>query len=199
MLSRMIAEARCGSVDSLNQLLKQMEHPLRIMAELENSPLLRPKVGDSDLVQESLLDASRSFRSFQGTTADELTAWMRQILLNNLSHHRRSYLGTEKRDVLREEPWPHMDSDSGTGSVIAGNLSEPHAEVSATEEYQRVHAALSRLPEDFQQVLRWRFQNGHTVAQIADSLKRSLSSTKKLLARAAQQFDRELNRDGQPT
>lgn len=197
MLSRMIHEAQRGSVESLNRLLMQMERPLRKMAEQENSPLLRPKIGDSDLVQESLLDASRSFGRFQGTTADELTAWMRQILLNNLSHHRRSYLGTEKRDVLREEPWPRADSDSDTGSVIAGNLTEPHEEVSASEEYQLVQAALKRLPEEFQQVLRWRFQNGHTVAQIAEKLNRSLSSTKKLLARAAQHFDRELNRDGQ--
>lgn len=191
-LSLLIADARLGSEAALNCLLEAVRPFATRLAERENSPPLRVKVGDSDLVQESLLDASRTFASFEGHTGEELTAWLRQILLNNLLHQRRAYLGTEKRDVSREQPWPYQSTESGVGSVIPDDSRLPPEKVAATEERLRVQTALERLPPEFRQVLRWRFEDGLTIPEIAERLQRTVSSAKKFLARAVQHFDREL-------
>src|SRR4051812_32829100 len=61
-----------------------------------------PKVGASDLVQETLLGASRDFARFEGRSRDELLAWLRAILQNRLAVIRRHYRGTHKRRVPRE-------------------------------------------------------------------------------------------------
>jgi len=44
------------------------------------SAALREKAAPSDMVQETLLKAHRSFDPFRGRTEPELATWLRQIL-----------------------------------------------------------------------------------------------------------------------
>ena len=87
---------------------------------------LLPKGGGSDLVQDTLLGAYRDFGTFHGRSRDELLAWLRKILENNLSVFRRRYRGTRKRRVSLEVPFdaggagalgPDWTSDSASPST----------------------------------------------------------------------------------
>ena len=64
---------------------------------------LRPKVGTSDLVQDTFLEAHQDFSHFHGTGERELLAWLTKILTNRLCNNVRHYRGTLKRDIEREE------------------------------------------------------------------------------------------------
>ena len=57
---------------------------------------LAAKGGASDLVQETLLGAYRDFGAFHGRSREELLAWLRKILQNNLAVHRRRYRDTRQ-------------------------------------------------------------------------------------------------------
>ena len=65
-------------------------------------PELQAKLGASDLVQDTFLEAQRHLGVFRGQTKAETTAWLRKILECRLANIRRSYLATEKRAANRE-------------------------------------------------------------------------------------------------
>ena len=99
-----IRRARGGSDSALGQLLEAYRPYLLLVANRELPPDLRVKVGASDLVQETFLDAQRDFPRFRGSTERELLAWLRRILLTNLALVGRQFRDTEKRQLDREVP-----------------------------------------------------------------------------------------------
>src|SRR5258708_21186979 len=94
--------ARSGSADALGKALEACRGYLLMIAQGELDPHLQPKGGASDLVQETLVDAVRDFARFRGTREEELRAWLRQLLLNNLVDFTRQYHETATREIARE-------------------------------------------------------------------------------------------------
>ena len=97
----LIAEARLGSEAAIGRLIEECRGFLLAVANRELDSEFRPKIGASDLVQETMLSAQRCIADFQGGTRDELLAWLRVILVNDIKEARRRYL-TAQRDVRRE-------------------------------------------------------------------------------------------------
>src|SRR4051794_14358604 len=87
-----------------NPQVSPLEHfrgYLCVLARLQIDPRLRRKLDPSDIVQETLLRAHERRDQFQGTTDGELTAWLRQILVNQLAEALRRYT-RQARDLNRE-------------------------------------------------------------------------------------------------
>ena len=66
---------------------------------------------DSDIVQETLLEAHRKFEQFRGTTEAELAAWLRKLLACTLADAVRR-AGRAKRDAARERSLERSIEDS---------------------------------------------------------------------------------------
>src|SRR3954471_18372767 len=123
VIAREIAAARRGDAESLGRVLESCREYLARVAAGGLDADLAAKGGISDLVQESLLGACRDFAAFRGRTRDELQAWLRKVMLNNLAVFRRRYRGTDKRRIARELPsgvpeeggvWERFVSESAT-------------------------------------------------------------------------------------
>lgn len=100
-VSRCIELARDGSAEALGELLAAYRNYLRMIAVTSLDRQVQGKADASDIVQETLLKAHQSFRSFRGSTEQEWITWIRQILVNNLADlHRRFSL--KAREVERE-------------------------------------------------------------------------------------------------
>src|SRR5262245_29710053 len=93
--------ARLGSLEALGRLLEFYRNYLLLVANRELGHSFRSKVGPSDLVQETFLEAQRDFNRFQGRTTEELRGWLRRILLHNLETA-EEYYETDMRQVCRE-------------------------------------------------------------------------------------------------
>ena len=65
-------------------------------------PALRPKLGASDLVQETFVDARRRLGDLRARDQDELRAWLYRVMMLNLAEQKRTYFATAKTDVRRE-------------------------------------------------------------------------------------------------
>src|SRR5215831_16271081 len=76
---------------------------LLLLARVRLDPMVRAKVGASDVVQQTLLEAHRDFAQFRGRTVGEQAAWLRRILARNLANVVRDQR-RDKRDVARERP-----------------------------------------------------------------------------------------------
>src|SRR6516225_2720280 len=99
-----LAAARGGAPETLGQLLEACRQYLLLVANQHLAPDLQRKFGASDVAQETFLEAQRDFGAFHGRSEEELLAWLRRILLNNLANLTRGYRGTDKRQVAREVP-----------------------------------------------------------------------------------------------
>src|SRR5437660_11206754 len=126
-IARWLATARAGAPDALGQALEACRGYLLMIAQQELDPELRAKGGASDLVQETFLKAHRHFAQFHGAAEEELLAWLRRMLLNNLTDFRRLYCETQKRHASREVSLETDDSSRGRG----GGLAEPEPTPSA--------------------------------------------------------------------
>src|SRR5262249_26022430 len=98
-----LAAARAGSHEALGRALEICRGYLLLGAERQLGTDLRAKGGASDLVQETFLEAQRDFVQFQGTSEEELRAWLQRLLLNNLGNFARRYRATHCREVGREQ------------------------------------------------------------------------------------------------
>jgi RNA polymerase sigma-70 factor (ECF subfamily) len=176
--------ARAGSSEALGQALQACRLYLLRIAEAELTPDLRAKGGASDLVQETFLDAQRLFPRFHGASERELLAWLRQLLLHNLSDFSRCYQGTGKRDLAREGPFPGVDlpADSDSPSACARQV----------EQSQALSRAMEHLPEDYRRVLALRYQDDLPFEEIGRRLDRTANAARKLWLRAVQRLQQEL-------
>ena len=186
-----LARAQAGCPDSLGQALEPYRRYLLGIAERELDSALQAKGGASDLVQETFLEAQRDFAQFHGASAAELQAWLRRLLLNNLANFTRLYRGTDKRDVGREVPL-EAGASGVAGAGLPGEEASPSGEAVANEQAQAVRAALARLPDDYRQVLVWRYQEGQSFEEIGQRLQRTANAARKLFARALERFEQEM-------
>ena len=157
---------------------------LRVLARVGFDPRLRSKVDESDVVQQSLLEAHRDWDQFRGTTDAERFAWLRQILARNLSNLLRDYTRA-KRDVTREwRPDPAAEASSARlERWLAVDQTTPGTAAVREEEAVRVALALSELPEQQREAVILRHWHGRPVAEIAKQLSTTPDAVTGLLYR----------------
>jgi RNA polymerase sigma-70 factor (subfamily 1) len=158
---------------------------------------LTAKGGASDLVQDTLLGAYRDFATFHGRSRDELRAWLRKILQNNLAVFRRRYRGTLKRQVALELPISAAAGGDARPSSPAERES-PSKTAARHEQTAALMAALSRIPDDYYRVVHWYQYDRLTFEEIGRRLDRSAEAARKLWSRALIRLTDELGPDHDP-
>jgi RNA polymerase sigma-70 factor (ECF subfamily) len=157
---------------------------LRVLARVGLDPRLRSKVDESDVVQQSLLEAHRDWDQFRGTTEAERFAWLRQILARNLANLLRDYTRA-KRDVAREwRPDPAVEASSvRLERWLAADQTTPGTAAVREEEAARLALALAALPDNQREAIVLRNWHGLSVAEIATHLGTTADAVTGLLYR----------------
>ncbi len=190
-VAALISQARTGSREALGHLLDSYRDYLRLVARQQMNPRLVGKGDPSDLIQETFLEAQRDFTQFQGDTEGELLAWLRQLLLNNISNFSRHYMQTSKRDARREIRLSGP-ADSDQVSLLGAEPS-PSDHVVGAEESVALHHAIERLPEEYRRIIQLRYQDGRSFEEIAIMLGRSANAARKLWVRAIDRLQEDLD------
>ena len=190
--ARWLAAARAGSREALGQVLETFRGYLLLVADRELDAELRAKGGASDLVQDTFLEAQRDFGCFHGNSADELRAWLRRLLLNNVANFTRQYRQRAKRQVSREVPLEAGGSSHERGAGLAADILSPSGQVVAQEQAAALARAMERLPPDYRQVLALRHEQKLTFAQIGEQMQRSANAARMLWLRAVERLQTEL-------
>src|SRR5262249_5875996 len=157
---------------------------LLLVANHELAPDLRPKAGPSDLVQETFLEAQRDFAQFHGSSADELRAWLRRLLLNNAAALSPQYRGTAQPQVGRERPLEAGDSEDDRRAEPAAETPSPSSLAAATEQNEALQKALAQLPEDYRTVIALRHQEQLAFEEIGRRMGRTPNAARMLWTRA---------------
>jgi RNA polymerase sigma-70 factor (ECF subfamily) len=190
----LLGAARAGSAEASGRLIDRFRPYLLLIANQDLGVATQAKVGASDLVQDAMLSAQRAIGEFRGETAQELRGWLRRILLNDILQTQRKFTGTAKRQIGREIPLDHNDSQRGTTADPACLELTPSDQVIAEEEAETLRRAMDQLPAEYQQVLRLRNWQDLSFVEIGRQMNRSPEAARKLWSRAVMQLQGILNR-----
>ncbi len=184
--------ARRGSTESLGKALEICRQYLLLVANREMDEQLQAKGGGSDLVQETFFEAQRDFGRFNGSSQDEMLAWLRRILLNNIQNFRRFWLDTEKRNAGVEIPIQEDNSSREMGPDLASPQQTPSQWAIKKERIDAIDSALARLPDEQRQVIILRNQQHLSFEEISGRIGRTADAARKLWARAVERLQEEL-------
>lgn len=187
----LLPAARQGNSDARNDLFLQLQQYLRWVAHRQFDNRLQNKLGESDVVQQSYLRAVERFDDFRGDNQQQLKAWLREILTNEVRQVRRS-LRAEKRDWQRERPVNGHNDASGSTNGLIDQLPTPGTQALAKEQSAAVHAALERLSDDHRAVIELRNWQKLPFGEIAEQMGRTENAVTKLWFRALVRLQEEL-------
>ncbi len=139
-----LSAVRGGDLDALGRLFERFRVYLLVIANRELNDDLRVKCGASDVVQDTLCEVHSGFGLFRGATEEDLRAWLRRALLNNLHDLTRHYVGTRKRDLRDEIPIEASPRETLIDSGLTPGANLVAAEETARLEL-RVATPLGRL------------------------------------------------------
>ncbi len=199
---RLLEQARSGDSDSLGLLLKKYFRYLSYLSHGHLDQRIKVRVGGSDIVQETLLEAHRDFQDFAGTSLKEFTGWLRKILFNNLASAIENHVLAAKRDVRKQRSLDENQKDAskpfaGAGSLLQADVSSPSSPLHRDESLQQLLLAISVLPEDYRQVIKLRHFEGLSFAEIALRLGRNSGATRMLWVRAVEKLKSTMNSNDQ--
>jgi RNA polymerase sigma-70 factor (ECF subfamily) len=147
-----------------------------------------PRVGgDADaakeVVQSSLIKAMRNLAGYRGQAA--LFSWLCQICRRQIVDHLRATKRHSDRIVLVEDG---DEMQAVLESVAAPPEAEPSHGYTAEETRRLVQSVLDRLPGRYGDVLEWKYVEGRSVEEIAQTLGVGQIAVQSMLARARVAF-----------
>jgi RNA polymerase sigma-70 factor (ECF subfamily) len=185
-VAALLKRARCGDRQAQNELFESCRPYVSLVARAQIESWLQSKVDHSDLVQQTLLEAHRGLNNFRGTTDGEWLAWLKRIVQHNAADFVRRYGTAGKRRVARE-----VSLDARAGDDSEGRTRDPSDPgqtpsqiVLRREEELKISQAVSRLPEDYQEVIILRNLERLPFDEIAQRLGRSRPAVQMLWMRA---------------
>jgi RNA polymerase sigma-70 factor (ECF subfamily) len=187
----------------LGSLLEQYRNYLVVLAATQIDKRLQPRVSPSDVVQETMLRAHKNFGQFRGTTEQELLAWLRQILVNNLARFVEQHMLAARRDVRREVSIEKLgvaleQSTIQLAALVPSQGKSPSMAVQQREDAVMLADRLALLPDDYREVLVLRNLQGLQFEDVARRIGRSVGATRMLWLRAIEKL-RTVYRKDQPS
>jgi RNA polymerase sigma-70 factor (ECF subfamily) len=168
---------------------------LLMLARMQFDDVLQSKLDESDIVQQTLLEAHHSIAAFRGKSSGEMAAWLRQILARNLADEIKRFR-RGKRD-LRMEQSLQLALNESTIRVqqwLAKDDPSPSDCAIANEQVLALAAALIKLPADQRRAIELRQLLGHSFAEVAKHLGRTEIAAASLFRRGIKTL-RQLMRD----
>ena len=174
----------------------QYQSWLRLHARLQIDANCKGKFDESDIAQQTMIEAWRSQSNFRGQSEGERLAWLRQILVRVLGHEVRRYRGTMKRDLSREQSLEKSiaQSSAALGNILPAKQDSPSRIAERREAETLLADALERLPEDYREVIIQRNLQMKSHEEIALQLGRTPAAVRMLWLRALKQLKAEFER-----
>ncbi len=191
----MVPESAHASLDADEELEHYRDY-LRLLAQYQLDPRLRGKIGPSDIVQQTLLEAHRARDQYRGNSDPEKAAWLRKILARNLVDEARRY-ARGKRDVTLECSL-HASLDESSSRLeawLAAEQFSPSRQLARSDQLLHLADALARLSEDQRRAVEIHHLKGLPSAEVAGQLGRNEASVAGLLRRGLKSLRSQLQEE----
>jgi RNA polymerase sigma-70 factor, ECF subfamily len=184
----------------LTRMMARYRNYFKMLADVRMGPWLQARVSGSDLVQETFLEATRDLTSFRGTTEEELLAWLKTILLNNVQRTIEFHVVARKRSVHRELSLDHFNdvnaSSAAFDDALAGQIAQPGEQANRHELLVIVADCIAELSDEHRQMIVLRSLQGQKYETIAELTSRSEAACRMAWLRALEQLRKAFARRG---
>jgi len=177
---RLVEAARRGNREALNDLLGRHRGRLLAFVRAAMSGALSRCLSADDVLQETLLEATRKIDAFEPLGPDAFYRWVVAIARFKVAEAERAQgaLKRSREEALEEEP-------SGAGT-------SPSGRVARSERGEKIRDALEALSEDQAIAIRLRYLEGFSVAETAEKMGRTAAAVKALVTRGFEGLARAL-------
>lgn len=185
-VSELIDGAVRGDVTARQALLERYRDDLRRVVASRLDRRLASRVDPSDIVQETLADASRRMDEYLRDRAIPFFGWLRQLAGERVIDTHRRHIVAQRRSIMREDRIPGLPDDSAgvlVQRLVAADTS-PSNRLSQKERHDQVMAALAALSPRDREVLVMRYLEQLGTAEIAEALGITEGAVKARLLRA---------------
>lgn len=164
--------------------LPEFRDYLRVLAKTQIETRLQGKLDASDLVQQTLLEATRDMAQFRGQSRAELARWLRQILARNLANIVRDF-SRGKRDIAREQSLENALEESAIRfeAWLADSGLAPDGQAARNEMLLKLSNALFALTPPQREAVELRHLHGCSIQEIAQRMQRTPAAIAGLLHR----------------
>jgi RNA polymerase sigma-70 factor (ECF subfamily) len=188
-----LSQAQGGDNDALGRLLGAHMNYLKTLAYAQMDDRLRRRVGVSDIVQETLLEAHRDFLHYVGKSPAEFSGWLRMILINNLRRAIECHVMTAKRDVRRELSLSDVQgrtdkSAARLESLIASQSTSVSSVLQRHESLIQLSDSIARLPAEYREVIILRHIQDLPFKEIAERLSKTSGAVRMIWMRAIEKL-----------
>ena len=162
------------------ELLRHYRPRLCELARRDLRSIFQRRFDDSDVVQNTCIEAYKSFDSFRGRSRREFGSWLRTILKRNIWHMKQRHL-SKKRDIRREGL-----HDAKRCLTVLGSLpceGYPGRGPADRDRAEHIDAALERIPEKFAEAIRMRYCQEMKLREIAQEMDTTVSTVAGYLRR----------------
>lgn len=194
--AELLARAQGGEREALDELFALASDRVLFFIRMRLRPPLRERVDELDVLQETYLEACRSFERFEYGGAGSFSRWLCRIashVLAGLADH---------HGALKRRPAGEREALSRVLERVARTSTSPSGLAARREESELLSQALDALSEDERQALLLRYFEERTIDEMAERLGRSATSIRRLLGKATARLGERLHpgaaQDGGP-
>ncbi|MGE3181525.1 MAG: RNA polymerase sigma factor [Phycisphaerae bacterium] len=184
----LIEDAIRGNRDALASLLEASGPRLRQLLVNQIGPEFRSLLDIDDVLQVTFLEAFLRIGRLEDRGNEAFLSWLTTIARNNLRDAIRELQRKKRKPPGQKIEVPRRSSSIGLLDQIGWTSTTPSRKVSDREIEVQVDLALSRLPEDYERVLRLYELEGYDVDAVARLMGRSEGAIFMLRARALERL-----------
>lgn len=195
----LLAGARAGDPDAIDQLLDRHRDSLRRMVGMRLDKQVTRRVDVSDVVQDVLVEANRRLLDYLENPAMAFHLWIRQIAKDRIIDAHRRHRVSAKRSVDREQPLAAKGVVDQSTMDLAGQLCDPQLTpaAAATQQELAVHvqSAIERLDDRNREIILMRHYEQLSNQEIAQVLNLSEPAASMRYLRALKRLRTLLDND----
>jgi RNA polymerase sigma-70 factor (ECF subfamily) len=165
----LLGRAQVGDGDAVDRLLQRHRRSLHRMVQAGLNRGLSRRVDASDVVQETLLSASRRLAEYLQNPQLPFHAWLRQLARDRLADAYRRQLA-DKRDVSREQSVGDDQPSLSPAAQVRDDGLTPAAMLLKKELANCFSTAVDQLPEEAREIILMRHAEQLTNSQAAELL-----------------------------
>jgi RNA polymerase sigma-70 factor (ECF subfamily) len=194
----LLNRASAGDQAARDELFARYRPRLKRMVRLRLNRLLQGRIDESDVIQESSLEAARTFDEYLAERPLPFYLWLRQIVGRKLIDTHRRHLGARQRSAadevsLHHGALPAADSASLAAQLL-GKLTSPSEAATRAEARLRVQEILNAMDPIDREMLALRHFEQMTNAEVAQTLGIGESAASSRYVRALRRLKDELKR-----
>lgn len=193
----LVEQAAAGDECALNQLLAKHEERIKRMIRLRLSRRLQGRVGESDVMQEAMLEMVKNLDRYLENPEAPFFLWFRQMAGWKLAEVHERHLGTQKRDALRDVSiyrgaLPEANSISLAAQLL-GQLTSPSEAAVKTEKRITLQRILDELDPADREIIALRHFEQLTTEESATVLGLSKSGAGSRYVRAIRRLRQKMS------